>query len=60
MKLLTFKTAQGESYGAATAKGIVDLKRFIGNQYPDLKALIAGNGFSEAATTSSRTSPSCR
>jgi 2-keto-4-pentenoate hydratase/2-oxohepta-3-ene-1,7-dioic acid hydratase in catechol pathway len=49
MKLLTFKTAQGESYGAATAKGIVDLKRFIGNQYPDLKALIAGNGFSEAA-----------
>lgn len=49
MKLLTFKTAQGESYGAVTPKGIVDLKRFVGNQYPDLKALIAGNGFAEAA-----------
>src|SRR5205085_12409545 len=25
------------------------LKRYIGNQYPDLKALIAGNGFADAA-----------
>jgi len=49
MKLLSFKTAQGASYGAVTSKGIVDLKRFIGNQYPDLKALIAGGGFAEAA-----------
>jgi 2-keto-4-pentenoate hydratase/2-oxohepta-3-ene-1,7-dioic acid hydratase in catechol pathway len=47
MKLATFKTAQGESYGAVTAKGIVDLRRYLGNQYPDLKALIAGNGFSK-------------
>jgi 2-keto-4-pentenoate hydratase/2-oxohepta-3-ene-1,7-dioic acid hydratase in catechol pathway len=47
MKLLTFKTAQGESYGAVTSKGIVDLKRYVGNQYPDLKALIADNAFSK-------------
>jgi 2-keto-4-pentenoate hydratase/2-oxohepta-3-ene-1,7-dioic acid hydratase in catechol pathway len=49
MKLATFKTAQGTSYGIVTGKGIVDLKRFVGNQYPDLKSLIAGNGFAEAA-----------
>jgi 2-keto-4-pentenoate hydratase/2-oxohepta-3-ene-1,7-dioic acid hydratase in catechol pathway len=49
MKLATFKTAQGASYGIVTDKGIVDLKRFIGNQFPDLKSLIAGNGFAEAA-----------
>jgi 2-keto-4-pentenoate hydratase/2-oxohepta-3-ene-1,7-dioic acid hydratase in catechol pathway len=49
MKLATFKTAQGQSYGIVTGKGIVDLKRYIGNQYPDLKALIAGNGYADAA-----------
>ena len=48
MKLATFKTAQGASYGAVVGKGIVDLRRFLGNQYPDLKALIAGNGLSQA------------
>jgi 2-keto-4-pentenoate hydratase/2-oxohepta-3-ene-1,7-dioic acid hydratase in catechol pathway len=45
MKLAPFKTAQGISYGAVTAKGIVDLRRYLGNQYPDLKALIADDGF---------------
>jgi 2-keto-4-pentenoate hydratase/2-oxohepta-3-ene-1,7-dioic acid hydratase in catechol pathway len=49
MKLATYRTAQGTSYGAVTQKGIVDLKRYLGNQYPDLKALIAGNGFADAA-----------
>jgi len=49
MRLATFKTAQGTSYGIVTSKGIVDLKRYVGNQYPDLKALIAGNGFADAA-----------
>jgi 2-keto-4-pentenoate hydratase/2-oxohepta-3-ene-1,7-dioic acid hydratase in catechol pathway len=46
MRLTTFKTAaQGASYGAVTGKGIVDLRRYLGNQFPDLKALVAGNGF---------------
>ncbi|MCD6043257.1 MAG: 5-carboxymethyl-2-hydroxymuconateDelta-isomerase, partial [Burkholderiales bacterium] len=46
MKLATFRTAaQGASYGAVTANGIVDLRRYLGNQYPDLKSLIAGDGF---------------
>jgi 2-keto-4-pentenoate hydratase/2-oxohepta-3-ene-1,7-dioic acid hydratase in catechol pathway len=48
MKLATFKTAQGASYGAVTAKGIVDLRRYLGNQYPDLKALIEANAFDQA------------
>jgi 2-keto-4-pentenoate hydratase/2-oxohepta-3-ene-1,7-dioic acid hydratase in catechol pathway len=47
MRLATFKTAQGASYGAVTGKGIVDLRRYLGNQYPDLKALIEGDGFSK-------------
>ena len=49
MKLATFKTAQGPSYGIVTGKGIVDLKRYLGNQYPDLLSLIRSNGFAEAA-----------
>jgi 2-keto-4-pentenoate hydratase/2-oxohepta-3-ene-1,7-dioic acid hydratase in catechol pathway len=49
MRLASFHTAaQGASYGAVTDKGIVDLRRYLGNQFPDLKALIAGNGFSQA------------
>ena len=47
MRLATFKTAKGASYGAVTDKGIVDLGRRLGNQYDDLKAVIAGNAFSE-------------
>jgi len=49
MRLATFKTAQGASYGIVTGSGIVDLRRYLGNQFPDLKSLIAGNGFAQAA-----------
>src|SRR6185436_16046009 len=49
MRLATFRTAQGISYGIVTGKGIVDLKRYIGNRFADLKALIGGNAFAEAA-----------
>jgi 2-keto-4-pentenoate hydratase/2-oxohepta-3-ene-1,7-dioic acid hydratase in catechol pathway len=48
MKLATFQTAQGASYGAVTGKGIVDLRRFLGNQYPDLKSLIAAGALDQA------------
>jgi len=47
MRLATFKTAKGASYGAVTDKGIVDAGRRLGNQYADLKAVIAGNAFSK-------------
>ena len=47
MKLATFKTAKGTSYGAVTGNGIVDLGKRLGNKYPDLKALVAANAFSQ-------------
>jgi 2-keto-4-pentenoate hydratase/2-oxohepta-3-ene-1,7-dioic acid hydratase in catechol pathway len=49
MKLATFKTSKGTSYGAVTDQGIVDLGKRLGNRYPDLKALIAANALNEAA-----------
>jgi 2-keto-4-pentenoate hydratase/2-oxohepta-3-ene-1,7-dioic acid hydratase in catechol pathway len=49
MRLATFKTAaQGATYGAVTGKGIVDLRRYVGNQFADLKALIEANAFDQA------------
>jgi 2-keto-4-pentenoate hydratase/2-oxohepta-3-ene-1,7-dioic acid hydratase in catechol pathway len=48
MKLASFSTAQGASYGVVTAKGIVDLRRRLGNQYADLKALITANAVAQA------------
>jgi 2-keto-4-pentenoate hydratase/2-oxohepta-3-ene-1,7-dioic acid hydratase in catechol pathway len=49
MRLATFKTAaQGATYGAVTGKGIVDLRRYLGNQFADLKALIEANAFDQA------------
>src|SRR6185369_17730249 len=43
MKLATFSTAKGASYGAVVDKGIVDLGKRLGNRYPDLKALVEAN-----------------
>src|SRR5436853_4112118 len=48
MRLATFRTAQGASYGAVTNKGIVDLGRRLGNRYSDLSALLERNGLEEA------------
>ncbi|NKE44061.1 fumarylacetoacetate hydrolase family protein [Roseomonas frigidaquae] len=42
MKLLSFETAAGASYGAAVAGGVVDLGRRLGTRYPSLRALLAG------------------
>jgi len=50
MKLATFKTAKGTSYGAVTGNGIVDLGKRLGNKYPDLKALITANAFSQVSS----------
>jgi 2-keto-4-pentenoate hydratase/2-oxohepta-3-ene-1,7-dioic acid hydratase in catechol pathway len=49
MKLLTYRTSKGTSYGAVAGQGVIDLGRRLGAKYPDLKALIAGNAFGEAA-----------
>ena len=48
MRLASFRTAQGASYGAVTNQGIVDLGRRLGNRYSDLKALLERNGLEEA------------
>ena len=48
MRLASFRTAQGDNYGLVTDKGIVDLRRYLGNQFPDLKSLIAGNALAKA------------
>jgi hypothetical protein len=48
MRLASFKTPKGAGYGVVTDQGIVDLGKRIGNKYPDLKALIAGQGLPEA------------
>ena len=49
MKLLTYKTSKGASYGAVSGQGVIDLGRRLGARYPDLKALIAADAFKEAA-----------
>ena len=43
MRLLSYRVKGDDRYGAATAGGIVDLKRRL-PQYPNLKALIAAEG----------------
>src|SRR2546426_5741823 len=48
MRLASFRTAQGASYGAVTSQGIVDLGRRLGNRYSDLRTLLERNGLEEA------------
>jgi len=47
MRLASFRTAQGASYGAVTNQGIVDLGRRLGNRYSDLRALLERSGLEE-------------
>ena len=49
MKLLTYQTSKGTTYGAVSGQGVIDLGRRLGGKYPDLKALIAADAFKEAA-----------
>ena len=48
MKLATFRSSTGPSYGIVNSDGIVDLGRRVGGRYPDLKALIVAGAFGEA------------
>jgi len=50
MKLASFSTLQGITYGAVTDSGVIDLGRRLGRDYADLKALIAGDGVKTAVT----------
>ena len=48
MRLLSYLENERERYGAIVEGGVVDLTARIGDDYPDLKALIARNGLSAA------------
>jgi 2-keto-4-pentenoate hydratase/2-oxohepta-3-ene-1,7-dioic acid hydratase in catechol pathway len=48
MKLMSFQHQGKASYGAVKDGGVVDLGRRLGTRYPNLKALLAGNGLDEA------------
>src|SRR2546422_7183804 len=48
MRLASFRTAQGASYGAVTKQGIVALGRRLGNRYSGLRTLLERNGLEEA------------
>lgn len=52
MKLSTFRTPAGVTYGLVTDGGLIDLGRRLG-KYPDLKALISANAFDEAKSLQS-------
>lgn len=49
MKLVSYTLDGKDAYGAVTGEGIVDLSARLGAKYPDLKALLAGDGLAAAA-----------
>ena len=48
MKLASYLSGGMAGYGVVTKQGVVDLTRRIGSKYPDLRALLAGDGLAEA------------
>src|SRR2546422_507635 len=48
MRLASFRTARGASYGPATSQGIVDLGGSLGTRYSALRTLLEKNGSEEA------------
>ncbi|MDR5881048.1 fumarylacetoacetate hydrolase family protein [Caballeronia sp. LZ032] len=49
MKLVSFSTLQGSSFGIVRDKGVFDLGARLGGRFADLKALLAADALSEAA-----------
>lgn len=54
MKLASYLYQGRKSYGIATQSGMIDLGRLLGQRYPDLKALLAGDALSQAQELASR------
>jgi len=48
MKFVTFSAKGAQQYGAVVGDRIVSLSEKLGQRYPDLKSLIAQNGFADA------------
>lgn len=53
MKLCSYKNGNGPSYGVLREDGIVDLGHRIGDEYPTLVTLIAGEAYDVARETAS-------
>ena len=52
MRLVSFVRDGSASWGAVTGDGIVDLRGVLGNRFPTVKALLAADGLTAAATNS--------
>ncbi|MDX1485011.1 MAG: fumarylacetoacetate hydrolase family protein [Alphaproteobacteria bacterium] len=57
MKLVSFSAGGEDAYGAVVGDGIVNLSARIGAQFPDLKALLAGDGLAAAAEAAEGAEP---
>jgi 2-keto-4-pentenoate hydratase/2-oxohepta-3-ene-1,7-dioic acid hydratase in catechol pathway len=57
MKLVSYTANDKQAYGIARDDGIVDLTSRIGDSYPDIKSLIAGDGLDAAAAAADGESP---
>ncbi|RNM06827.1 fumarylacetoacetate hydrolase family protein [Dickeya undicola] len=55
MKLASYRHHGKNSYGIHTPAGLIDLGSRLGNRYPDLKALLAGDALQEAEAFQSET-----
>ena len=60
MKLASYLLAGSAAYGVVTDLGVVDLTRRIGSKYPDLRALLAGDGLSDARQAITGAAPDCQ
>ena len=57
MKLLSYEVNGTQSYGAVKGDGIVDLARHLGQDFPTLKQLLAGNALKRAEEVVAKTRP---
>ena len=57
MKLVSFSAGGEDAYGAVVGDGIVNLSARIGAQFPDLKALLSGDGLAAAAEAAEGAEP---
>ena len=57
MKLLSFKIDGRESFGAATDRGVVELKRRMGAEYGSLRAVLAAGAVARAADSAAGAAP---
>ena len=60
MKLASYLLAGKVGYGVVTDRGVVDLTRRIGSKYPDLRALLAGDGLTDARQAIAGAAPDCQ